>query len=71
MNMREEELRRLLTSHGWILVTRERQGKKRNATYLLAQRSKAPYNQVYLTSQRQLPIIREEEILEKISVGSR
>jgi hypothetical protein len=67
MNMQEEELRQLLHSHGWKLTTRKREGTKRDATYLIAWKDT---RQVYLTSRRQLPIIEEGEILEKIKAAS-
>ena len=71
MIMQEEELRQLLDSHGWYLITKERTGTRRNAVYLLAQKKGIkPVQQVHLTSRRELPIRTQEEILEKIGAAS-
>ena len=69
MYMQEEELRQLLESHGWNLMARKREGTKRDATYLIARKIGAPYQQVYLTSRRQLPIIEKREVLLKIGAA--
>lgn len=68
--MKERELRQLLDSLGWNLITRERHGKRRNAVYLLARSKVAPYQMVHITSRRELPIIDQEEVVEKIKAAT-
>ena len=68
MNMQEDELRQLLESHGWDLLTRERTGKKRTSVYLYAR--KWPKVDVYIATRRYLPAISRQEVLEKIGAAS-
>lgn len=60
MRVTEEELRRLLKTHGWNLIQRQR-GRK---SYLYAQ--KWVKGEVYLTSVANLPLLTQETVLMKI-----
>ena len=73
MNMTEEELRRLLDSEDFYLITRNRSKRpnaKRNSVDLIAQKKDTSMKQVYLTTRRLLPIVTVEEIRQKLGVAS-
>lgn len=61
--MMEEELRQLLKEHGWTMYKRKR-GKYQ---YFYALKWKK--DQVYITSERALPELTPDKVLEKITAA--